>query len=118
MSIMDMVAELLSDTPEIRPNSPSIRPAEKPVNKGFSPHSPHSPHSPPGRGKTEKKAQGYGCAGCGNRIYGAIQAWEISELPESAEFKHEHTLVTQWQCEGCDAVFEIIGGSKGPQFLN
>ena len=115
MSIMDMVAELLSDTPEIRPNSPSIRPAEKPVNKGFSPH---SPHSPPGRGKTEKKAQGYGCAGCGNRIYGAIQAWEISELPESAEFKHEHIQVTHWRCEGCDAVFEIIGGSKGLQFLN
>jgi hypothetical protein len=74
---MDMVAELLSDTTKIRPNSPSIRPTEKPVNKGFSPH---SPHSPPGRGKTEKKAQGYGCAGCGNRIYEMVQEWEISKL--------------------------------------
>jgi hypothetical protein len=115
MSIMDMVAELLSDTSEIRPNSPSIRPAKKPVNKGFSPN---SPHSPPGRGKTEKKAQGYGCAGCGNRIYEMVQEWEISELPVSSPWKHEHTPVIHWQCESCKTIYEIIGGSKGPQPLN
>ena len=64
------------------------------------------------------KARGYGCAGCGNKIYEAVQAWEISELPESAEFKHEHTLVINWQCEGCGAVFEMIGGSREPQIIN
>ena len=64
------------------------------------------------------KAKGYGCAGCGNRIYEVVQAWEISELPESSSWTHEHSSVVHWRCEGCDAVFEIIGGSKGPQFLN
>ena len=68
--------------------------------------------------KLSNRATGYGCVGCGNKIYEAIQAWGISELPESAEFKHEHIQVTHWRCEGCDAVYEIIGGSKGPQFLN
>ena len=64
------------------------------------------------------KAKGYGCAGCGNRIYEVVQAWEISELPESSSWTHEHSSVVHWRCDGCDAVFEIIGGSKGPQFLN
>ncbi len=64
------------------------------------------------------KAIGYGCAGCGNRIYEVVQAWEISELPESSSWTHEHSSVVHWRCEWCDAVFEIISGSKGPQFLN
>jgi hypothetical protein len=71
--------------------------------------------------KTKKKptrAKGFGCAGCGNKIYEAVEVWETREILEPSEFKHEHIQVTHWQCEGCGAVFEIIGGSKGPQFLN
>ena len=64
------------------------------------------------------KAKGYGCAGCGNRIYEVVQAWEISELPASFTWNYEHTSVVHWKCEGCGAVFEIIGGSRGPQPLN
>ena len=115
MSIMDMVAELLSDAPEIRPNSPSIRPAEKPVNKGFSPQ---SPHSPPGKGKTEKKAQGYGCGKCGCKKYSAAEIWVSYMLPESAEWEQEHSLVMGWKCDQCGAVFQVIGGSKGPKLIN
>ena len=68
--------------------------------------------------KKPTRAMGFGCAGCGNKIYEAVQAWEISNLPASAEFQHEHKPVTHWQCEGCKAIFQWIGGSKGPQFLN
>ncbi len=64
------------------------------------------------------KALGYGCAGCGNKIYQAIEVWETRDLLEPSEFKHEHIQVKHWQCEGCGAVFEIIGGSKGPQLIN
>ena len=64
------------------------------------------------------KAKGYGCAGCGNRIYEVVQAWEISELPASFTWNYEHTPVNHWKCEDCGAVFEIIGGSRGPQPLN
>ena len=53
MSLMDIVTELLEDTPENRPQSPRSRPAEKPANKGLSPQ---SPQSPLGRVKIEKKA--------------------------------------------------------------
>ena len=71
--------------------------------------------------QTEKKptrARGFGCIGCGNRIYEAIQGWEMSELPESSPWTHEHTPVTNWKCQGCGAIFEIIGGSNGPQIIN
>ena len=68
--------------------------------------------------KQSTRAKGYGCAGCQNRIYEAVQAWEISELPESSSWTHEHSSVVHWRCEGCDAVFEIIGGSRGLQKIN
>jgi hypothetical protein len=68
--------------------------------------------------KTATKVSGYGCAGCGNKIYQAVEVWETREILEPSEFKHEHKPVTHWQCEGCGAVFEIIGGSKGPQIIN
>ena len=67
---------------------------------------------------SEKKALGYGCTGCGNKIYQAVEVWETREILGPSEFKHEHVQVTHWQCDGCGAVFEIIGGSCGPQFLN
>ena len=73
---------------------------------------------PEGSTFSEKKALGYGCSGCGNRIYKAVEAWETREILEPSEFKHEHIPVTHWQCEGCGAVFEMIGGSRGPQIIN
>jgi hypothetical protein len=69
-------------------------------------------------GKKPTRATGYGCAGCGTKIYQAVEVWETRVILEPSEFKHEHIPVTHWQCEGCGAVFEIVGGSKGPQFLN
>ena len=68
--------------------------------------------------KKPTRAMGFGCASCGNKIYEAVEVWETREILEPSEFKHEHIPVTHWQCEGCGAVFEIVGGSKGPQFLN
>jgi hypothetical protein len=64
------------------------------------------------------KALGYGCAGCGNRVYQAVEAWVLSELPESSPWQYEHKPVVHWQCEQCSAVYELIGGSRGPQPLN
>ena len=119
MSVMDIVAELLAGSPEIRNDSQPIRNPENQHRKGFSQESQKS--QPMVRNTQDYKPQkaiGYGCSGCGNRIYEAVQAWEISELPESSSWTHEHSSVVHWRCEGCDAVFEIIGGSKGPQFLN
>jgi hypothetical protein len=64
-----------------------------------------------------QQVRGYGCAGCGNRIYEVVQAWEISELSVSSPWKHEHTPVIHWQCESCKTIYEIIGGSKGPVLI-
>jgi hypothetical protein len=63
------------------------------------------------------KALGYGCAGCGNRMYQAVQAWELNQLPETAEFQHEHKSITHWKCQGCGTVFQWIGGSQGPTIM-
>ena len=68
--------------------------------------------------KTATRVRGYGCAGCGNRIYQAVEVWETREILEPSAFEHEHKPVTHWQCEGCGAVFQWIGGTQGPQFLN
>ena len=66
-----------------------------------------NPSNPSGCEKKPTRAKGYGCSGCGNRIYQA-----------TAPFTHEHKKVIHWQCEGCGAVFEIIGGTNGPQLIN
>ena len=63
------------------------------------------------------KAIGYGCAGCGNRIYQAVKVWDISELPASSPWTHEHKPITHWKCKGCGAVFSIIGGTRGPVLI-
>jgi hypothetical protein len=68
--------------------------------------------------KKPTRAMGFGCAGCGNKIYEAVQAWEISELPATAPHTHEHIPVTHWQCEGCGSEFQYIGGTNGPQLIN
>jgi hypothetical protein len=64
------------------------------------------------------KVAGYGCGNCGYRIYRAAQVWEMASLPETSNYQHEHTPVIHWQCEGCGAAFEIIGGIRGPKYIN
>ena len=68
--------------------------------------------------KLSNRAKGYGCAGCGNKIYQVIQGWETKELPSSSPWTHEHKPVIQWKCEGCGIVFHWIGGTKGPQLIS
>lgn len=41
--VMDMLEEILDDSPKIRPNSPRIRPDYFEAISEFSPDSPHSP---------------------------------------------------------------------------
>ena len=93
-SVMDIVAELLSESSEIRTDSQFICKTETKVSKGFSQESQDS------QPKLVKKqiAKGYGCAGCGCKTY---------EL-----------IANGWQCENCKAFFEIIGGTKGPILIN
>ena len=64
------------------------------------------------------KAKGYGCAGCGNKIYQAAQGWEVREISVDSEWTHEHKPETHWRCESCGTVFQYIGGSNGPQPIN
>ena len=63
-------------------------------------------------------AQGYGCAVCGNNTYQAISAWETKALPQISSWTHEHRHIVAWKCESCSSVYEIIGGSKGPEYIN
>lgn len=118
MSLMDIVAELLEDSQEIRPHSPSIRPAKKPASKRlFAPFAPFAQKDE----KTQlkgKRAQGYGCCVCGNSSYQQVEAWEMLDLPASSEWQQEHKQVVHWQCEGCKAIYEIIGGSEGLVLIN
>jgi hypothetical protein len=115
MNLMDIVTELLEDTPENRPQSPRSRPAEKPANTGLSPQ---SPQSLLGRVKTEKKAQGYGRAGCGGKVYTAAEIWVSYALPETEAWDLEHSLVQGWRCDQCGGEFRYVGGSRGPQPIN
>lgn len=41
-----------------------------------------------------QKGIGYGCSSCGRRVYTLI--------------------VAGWQCDHCRAIFEVIGGTRGP----
>lgn len=70
------------------------------------------------RNENKKMAQGYGCAGCGNRIYKAVNAWEMRQFPAGTIWEHEHQSVIHWRCEQCQTIYEIIGGSKGPEYIN
>jgi uncharacterized OB-fold protein len=65
-----------------------------------------------------KKALGYGCAGCGNKIYQAVEACETEGLSAEIPWEQEHTPTVHWKCEECGSVFQYIGGSKGPQYIN
>jgi len=64
--------------------------------------------------KKSSRARGYGCDNCGSQTYMAVRAWETYKLPTTSEWKHEHRAALHWQCEGCGAIFSIIGGSRGP----
>jgi hypothetical protein len=117
-SVMDIIDELFTENPKIRNDSQPIRNPEIQVSKGFSQDSQDSqPRLVNIQDNKPLRATGYGCGGCGNRIYQAVQAWEMSELPTSSPWTNEHTPVTHWQCQGCGAVFQIIGGSKGSQCI-
>ena len=117
-SVMDIVTELLSESPEIRNDSQPIRKTRNQASKGFSQKSQDSQPKLVVIPKNESiKKLGYGCAGYGNRIYQAVKVWDISELPASSPWTHEHTPITHWKCKGCGAVFSIIGGTRGPVFI-
>ena len=94
-------------------------PSLSPKNKDLETEELESnPSNPSGCENKPTKALGYSCSRCGNRIYQAVQAWEISELPGTAAYTHEHKPVTHWQCEGCGTVFQWIGGSQGPVVMS
>jgi hypothetical protein len=73
-----------------------------------------------GEGSTfsEKKAQGYGCGGCGGKVYTKAEIWVSYMLPESAEWEQEHSLVMGWKCDQCGSEYQYIGGTKGAQITN
>ena len=62
-----------------------------------------------------KKAKGYGCA-CGHNFYNQVE--DFVEKPENNKWEHQYKLSKVWQCNNCKAIYEIIGGTKGPQFIN
>jgi hypothetical protein len=43
MSVMELLAEVFKDSPEVSPLSPLVSPQENRASCSFSPHSPHSP---------------------------------------------------------------------------
>ena len=65
----------------------------------------------------EIKARGYGCGKCSNRIYRLIYTCATNIAPCQSIFKDNNPRVQAWQCEGCGAIFPIIGGSRGPQYI-
>jgi hypothetical protein len=56
-------------------------------------------------------AQGYGCD-CGHNLYQQVEGF--IEEPENANWEHQYRLSKVWQCENCKAIYEIIGGTRGP----
>ena len=67
---------------------------------------------------SEKKAQGYGCGGCGNKQYTQQEIWVSMLLPESEAWDLEHSLFQGWKCDQCGSEFQYIGGIRGPQIIN
>ena len=60
-------------------------------------------------------AQGYGC-GCGHNLYQQVE--EFIEEPEDTKWEHQYHHTKVWQCENCKTIYEIIGGTAGPQIFN
>ena len=73
---------------------------------------------PEGSTFSEKKAQGYGCGGCGGKVYIQAEIWVTNTLPETEAWDLEHSLLQGWRCDKCGGEYQFIGGSKGPQFIN
>jgi DNA-directed RNA polymerase subunit RPC12/RpoP len=67
---------------------------------------------------SEKKAQGYGCAGCGGKVYTQAEIWATHLLPESSLLEYEHSPVMGWKCDKCGSEFQYIGGSRKLQPIN
>ena len=65
-------------------------------------------------GNKIKKARGYGC-GCGHNLYHQVEGF--IEEPEDTNWEHQYRLSKVWQCENCKAIYEIIGGSRGPVLI-
>ena len=63
------------------------------------------------------KAKGYGCI-CGHNFYQQIEEFVEVDLPENTKWEHQYRRNKLWQCKNCKAVYEIIGGSRGPVFIN
>jgi hypothetical protein len=61
------------------------------------------------------RVHGYGC-GCGHNLYQQVE--EFIEEPEDTNWEHHYRLCKVWQCENCKTIYEIIGGTKGPVFIN
>ena len=63
------------------------------------------------------KAKGYGCC-CGHNLYHQIEKFIEVDLSDDAQWKKEIRLSKVWQCENCKTIYEIIGGTKGPEIIN
>jgi hypothetical protein len=61
------------------------------------------------------RAKGYGCV-CGHNLYQQVE--DFVEEPEDDNWEHQYRFCKVWQCENCKAIYEIIGGTKGPQYMN
>ena len=60
-----------------------------------------------------QKARGYGCSKCGNNIYSEFHGWK------PGTFKSAYQPVDNaWQCDKCGAVYSLIGGTRGPEYLS
>ncbi|MCJ7600011.1 MAG: hypothetical protein MUO63_00760 [Desulfobulbaceae bacterium] len=71
----------------------------------------------PAPAQVAKRAEGYGCGACGGKVYRQVTVWETRPLPPGSEWKYEHRPEVGWQCENCETVYPIIGGSRGPDIL-
>ena len=45
------------------------------------------------------------------------QVEEFIEESEDTNWEHQYRLSKVWQCENCKAIYEIIGGTRGPVFI-
>ncbi|MCK5701241.1 MAG: hypothetical protein KAI29_08815, partial [Cyclobacteriaceae bacterium] len=63
------------------------------------------------------RTKGYGCS-CGHNIYLQVKDFVEVTRPEDTKWKHQYRLCKVWQCENCKTIYEIIGGTKGPVFIN
>lgn len=91
MTVMDMLAEIFEDAPEIRPDSPSVRSAKKLASKGYSPISPISPSQGKNnydRHETDEIIQAgipEPCRGCSHLELLSIQGIDVAGCVQTLE---------------------------------